>query len=78
MLTDAQCRNAICPPDKKRMRLTDALGLRQAVKAVLFHRRVDASFPRTARNDTMRTFEQTMRNLTRSGGDGQERSDGNY
>lgn len=27
MLTDAQCRNAKCPPDKKRMRLTDAGGL---------------------------------------------------
>jgi integrase len=27
MLTDAQCRNAICPPDKKRARLTDAGGL---------------------------------------------------
>jgi len=27
MLTDADCRNAICPPDKKRARLTDAGGL---------------------------------------------------
>ena len=27
MLTDANCRNAICPPDKKRERLTDAGGL---------------------------------------------------
>lgn len=27
MLTDAQCRNATCPPDKKRARLTDAAGL---------------------------------------------------
>lgn len=27
MLTDAQCRNAVCPPDKKRTRLTDAGGL---------------------------------------------------
>ena len=27
MLTDAQCRNATCPPDKKRQRLTDAAGL---------------------------------------------------
>jgi len=27
MLTDAQCRNAICPPDKKRARMTDAGGL---------------------------------------------------
>jgi integrase len=27
MLTDADCRNAICPPDKKRLRLTDAGGL---------------------------------------------------
>ncbi len=27
MLTDAQCRNAICPADKKRFRLTDANGL---------------------------------------------------
>ena len=27
MLTDAECRNAKCPPDKKRMRLTDAEGL---------------------------------------------------
>ncbi len=24
MLTDAQCRNATCPPDKKRARLTDS------------------------------------------------------
>lgn len=31
-----------------------------------------ASFPRTARSDTMRAFEQTMRNLARSGGDGQD------
>jgi integrase len=27
MLTDAQCRNATCSPDKKRARLTDAAGL---------------------------------------------------
>lgn len=27
MLTDAQCRNAVCPPDKKRLRLTDSAGL---------------------------------------------------
>lgn len=27
MLTDAHCRNATCPPDKKRARLTDAAGL---------------------------------------------------
>jgi integrase len=27
MLTDAQCRNATCPPDKKRSRFTDAGGL---------------------------------------------------
>jgi integrase len=27
MLTDAQCRNATCPPDKKRARLTDSGGL---------------------------------------------------
>jgi integrase len=27
MLTDAQCRNAVCPPDKARMRLADAGGL---------------------------------------------------
>ncbi|MBC7621619.1 MAG: integrase arm-type DNA-binding domain-containing protein [Candidatus Saccharibacteria bacterium] len=27
MLTDAQCRNAVCPPAKKRARLTDAGGL---------------------------------------------------
>ncbi len=27
MLTDADCRNATCPPDKKRHRLTDAQGL---------------------------------------------------
>lgn len=27
MLTDAQCRNAVCPADKKRARLTDAGGL---------------------------------------------------
>lgn len=27
MLTDAQCRNAACPPDRKRLRLTDAGGL---------------------------------------------------
>lgn len=27
MLTDADCKNAICPPDKKRLRLTDAGGL---------------------------------------------------
>ena len=27
MLTDAQCRNATCPPEKKRLRLTDSGGL---------------------------------------------------
>ena len=27
MLTDAQCRNAICPPEKKRARFTDTGGL---------------------------------------------------
>ncbi len=27
MLTDAQCRNAVCPPDKNRLRLADAGGL---------------------------------------------------
>jgi len=27
MLTDAQCRNAVCPPDKNRARFTDAGGL---------------------------------------------------
>lgn len=27
MLTDAQCKNAACPPDKKRARLTDSGGL---------------------------------------------------
>lgn len=27
MLTDAQCRNAVCPPEKNRARLTDAAGL---------------------------------------------------
>lgn len=27
MLTDVQCRNATCSPDKKRARLTDAGGL---------------------------------------------------
>jgi integrase len=27
MLTDAECRNAICPPEKKRLRLTDSGGL---------------------------------------------------
>lgn len=27
MLTDVQCRNAVCPPDKKRARFTDAGGL---------------------------------------------------
>jgi len=27
MLTDADCRNAVCPPDKKRARFTDAGGL---------------------------------------------------
>ena len=27
MLTDAKCRNAICPPDKKRARFTDSGGL---------------------------------------------------
>jgi len=27
MLTDAQCRNATCPADKKRARLTDGAGL---------------------------------------------------
>ena len=27
MLTDAQCKNAVCPTDKKRARLSDARGL---------------------------------------------------
>ena len=27
MLTDAQCRNAVCPPDKKQSKLYDAGGL---------------------------------------------------
>ena len=27
MLTDAQCRNATCPPDKKHVRFSDAGGL---------------------------------------------------
>ena len=27
MLTDADCRNAVCPPEKKRARFTDAGGL---------------------------------------------------
>lgn len=27
MLTEVQCKNAVCPPDKKRLRLTDAAGL---------------------------------------------------
>ena len=27
MLTDADCRNVVCPPDKKRARFTDAGGL---------------------------------------------------
>ena len=27
MLTDAQCRNAVCPPEKKRARFTDAAGM---------------------------------------------------
>ena len=27
MLTDTQCRNAKCPPDRKRVRLTDSGGL---------------------------------------------------
>ena len=27
MLTDKHCKNATCPPDKKRARLTDAQGL---------------------------------------------------
>jgi hypothetical protein len=27
MLTDAHCRNAVCPPEKKRARFTDAAGL---------------------------------------------------
>ena len=27
MLTDKQCKNATCPPDKKRARFTDSLGL---------------------------------------------------
>ena len=27
MLTDAHCRNATCPPEKKRERLSDAGGL---------------------------------------------------
>ncbi len=33
MLTDAQCRNAICPSEKKRGRLTDAHGLYLEVSA---------------------------------------------
>ncbi len=27
MLTDKQCKNAVCPPEKKRERLTDSMGL---------------------------------------------------
>ena len=27
MLTDAECRNAVCEPDKKRERMTDSGGL---------------------------------------------------
>ena len=27
MLTDADCRNAICPPDKKQARFTDSGGM---------------------------------------------------
>ena len=27
MLTDKHCKNAVCVPDKKRARFTDALGL---------------------------------------------------
>jgi hypothetical protein len=27
MLTDAQCRNAVCPPDKKQVRFSDSGGL---------------------------------------------------
>jgi hypothetical protein len=27
MLTDAQCRNAVCPPDKKQARFTDSGGM---------------------------------------------------
>ena len=27
MLTDAQCRNAVCPPDKKQMRFADSGGM---------------------------------------------------
>ena len=27
MLTDAQCRNAVCPPYKKQVRFTDAGGM---------------------------------------------------
>ena len=27
MLTDAKCRNATCPPEKKRARFTDAAGM---------------------------------------------------
>lgn len=27
MLTDKQCKNAVCPPEKKRARFTDALGV---------------------------------------------------
>ena len=27
MLTDAQCKNAVCPPDKKQARFTDSLGM---------------------------------------------------
>lgn len=34
MLTDALCRNATCPPDKKRKRLTDGGGLYLEVSPV--------------------------------------------
>ncbi len=27
MLTDAQCRNAVCPPDKKQARFADSDGM---------------------------------------------------
>lgn len=27
MLTDAQCRNAVCPPEKKQIRFTDSGGM---------------------------------------------------
>lgn len=38
MLTDAHCRNATCPPDKKRARFTDAAGLYLEVSPTGFKR----------------------------------------